>query len=570
MDRNDAALSELGIKGTTLSSDFADFSQWNTADQSSTPPLETPRLSKPKIKTSRNPTTGSKLKKKRSIKKSSKKKSPADLDGSHEKFEDEPDSPVSRSKAKKKKSTKKKTTKDQKHDGKSRGNAIIDNALQEHMNKSQTHLQVEGSVSSLRDIQSDHDDSTLTDSVVFSDSSIQLNDSNASSMFLEDPYAADSSEDDVALLFLKSPELETNGGNNTKVGGIPTSVGLAAGSTGTPFIAAKTPSQASIDMARDTVPAANAPSNAMIPAIEDPTQENTASNMTSVYAEQEVIQNKPQQGAPLSFINSDELMPMSENVVIDATHATTQSNNIGTDVVTGASYSRSSKQKNASKSKPIQQVHGSSKYMRNDKNGFITEAEFASYYPACCSRCSCCVNKAIKTRSFAHVYENRLEVNNPVGMYCCCSTEQCIRDRVHVYFFDKPPFRAGMSPWPCCCCLSAKCGPPVMAATRPWCVCFCLEFCDCTPCFGEIIFSSPCNCHDCKECCCCGSLCWWRYACPFIRGLKKADVFLAQLHTALEEYKKTEFLKKRLDGNEMVKMYGADKRQVIANEMERG
>jgi hypothetical protein len=45
---------------------------------------------------------------------------------------------------------------------------------------------------------------------------------------------------------------------------------------------------------------------------------------------------------------------------------------------------------------------------------------------------------------------------------------------------------------------------------------------------------------------------------------------LAQLHTALEEYKKTEFLKKRLDGNEMVKMYGADKRQVIANEMERG
>ena len=59
----------------------------------------------------------------------------------------------------------------------------------------------------------------------------------------------------------------------------------------------------------------------------------------------------------------------------------------------------------------------------------------------------------------------------------CCSTEQCIVDRVQSMYLDKPPFRSGM----CCVCVPCTCcGPPVIFSKTPKCCCV-----DTTDCFGQ-------------------------------------------------------------------------------------
>jgi hypothetical protein len=576
MDLNDVALLSGGktAKSSTENSDFADFSYWNASSEikQSAAMLgakQTPISSKPKLKSGHIPTS-SKLKKKKSVKKttaSRKKTVSPDLDSSREVFEDEPhDSPIS-SKPKKKKGSKKKSPKDSDSGEKSKGKQSKKNpGLETLISKSQAMLQVEGSVSSMRDdlnsdLNSDQD-SSLTDSVLFSDSSLQLHDSDASSMFLDDPYAADSSEDDAAMLFLTIPEMKQKGFMSE-------SMGVKGETKGN-----------KVDERKKEAGKKETPSITQHVS-KDLTKTTTAGTAVSVAA-------KPPPDMKASVVGEPSIGPgatktlsqqqMEESITVSQVFAKTDldesgatANETGAELglVQSESTRSSSAKKKTERVKRIQHLHGSSELMNNERNGFIAEAEFQYFYPALCSCCSCCVNKAIKRRAFAHIYANRLEVNYPIGVYGCCSKEECVRDSVQVYFFDRPPFRTGMAPSPCCCCLCTTCGPPVMAATRPWCVCCTLECCDITPCFGEIIFSSPCNCNDCKEYYCCGPLCWWRYACPFIRGLKKADRFLAQLHAAVKDYKGSDVVTTQIEEDEMVLMYGADKRQVTANKMER-
>jgi hypothetical protein len=227
MDQNNVVSSAGGKsdKNRTENIDFADFSAWNVSSEikPSSETLEikqTPVSSKPKLKSGQTPSS-SKLKKKKSVKKttaSRKKTISSDHDGSREVSEDERHDSVKSGKPKRKKGPKKKSPKDSDSGEKSNGKSTKKRpGIGTHLSKSQAMLEVEGSVSSalqrdlISDLDSDHE-SALTDSVQFSDSSLQLNDSDASSMFIDDPYAAaDSSEDDAAMLFLPLPVIKGKG-----------------------------------------------------------------------------------------------------------------------------------------------------------------------------------------------------------------------------------------------------------------------------------------------------------------------------------------------------------------------
>jgi hypothetical protein len=51
--------------------------------------------------------------------------------------------------------------------------------------------------------------------------------------------------------------------------------------------------------------------------------------------------------------------------------------------------------------------------------------------------------------------------------------------------------------------------------------------------------------------------------------IKKGDRFLAKLHAAVKDYKGADVVTTQIEEDEIVLMYGADKRQVTANKMER-
>lgn len=103
-------------------------------------------------------------------------------------------------------------------------------------------------------------------------------------------------------------------------------------------------------------------------------------------------------------------------------------------------------------------------------------------------------------------------------------------DDTVVFFYDKPPNRAGMCYHciPCICC-----GPPVIYNHIPRCCCAIIDL---RPCCGEIIYYAPCNLGDLRCCICCGAPCYKYWSCPLFWPLKNGEVFLSKWRGALEAY----------------------------------
>lgn len=160
----------------------------------------------------------------------------------------------------------------------------------------------------------------------------------------------------------------------------------------------------------------------------------------------------------------------------------------------------------------------------------LAEAEFEEFAPCPCVCYQCFVPDKARSRSYARVYDNRLEINSIQFPCLCCSKERCIRDSSMNYFFDQAPSRAGMYCYviPCICC-----GPPVVFTKKPRCCCALI---DTRPCFGEMIFHSPCSCYDVKCCLACGPPCYQCTATPMLVAVKNGEQFLGKWRGALEVY----------------------------------
>ena len=91
------------------------------------------------------------------------------------------------------------------------------------------------------------------------------------------------------------------------------------------------------------------------------------------------------------------------------------------------------------------------------------KADFEPFAPASCICCGCCQSNESRARTFLYSFDNRLEYNFPNTPLACCSTEICIVDQAQVAFYDKPPFRTGMAPCPCCCCMVGECWVKMLA-----------------------------------------------------------------------------------------------------------
>ena len=90
-------------------------------------------------------------------------------------------------------------------------------------------------------------------------------------------------------------------------------------------------------------------------------------------------------------------------------------------------------------------VHSTSVYIQPLENPTaFAKAEFVDFAPAACICTTCCASEAAKKRSYAIMYDSKLEINRPFEPCMCCSTENCIVDRVSTAYLDKPPFRTGM------------------------------------------------------------------------------------------------------------------------------
>jgi len=184
-------------------------------------------------------------------------------------------------------------------------------------------------------------------------------------------------------------------------------------------------------------------------------------------------------------------------------------------------------------------LHGSSKYMSPGNAALVAEAEFQDFAPACCSIFACMVPDDQKARTYARVYENKLEANYPFAPFCCATTELCIVDNIHTYYFDKPPARSGL----CFGCIPATClGPPVIFSSKP--KCFSLDL---TWLCGENIRSSPCDCFGLKAYICCGNPCYVRASTPLLSGLKNSEIFLSAFKQAVDAYRH----KHNLSGDQM-------------------
>lgn len=172
--------------------------------------------------------------------------------------------------------------------------------------------------------------------------------------------------------------------------------------------------------------------------------------------------------------------------------------------------------------------HGTSEFTKPDA-GFIAGAEFWDFAPAPCSCYGCFVPEAQKKRTFLRVYENRVEMNKPLApCLCLCDDEKYMADQTWMAFFDKPPFRPGMT---CVVCPLVCCGPPVIFAHNPKCCCIDLSYM-----FGSTIKMAPCNCWGLKEYLCFGNPCYVKYSIPLVGGLKNPDQFLAHMKGATMAY----------------------------------
>ena len=90
-------------------------------------------------------------------------------------------------------------------------------------------------------------------------------------------------------------------------------------------------------------------------------------------------------------------------------------------------------------------AHSTSVYIQPLENPTaFAKAEFMDFAPAGSICTTCCVSEAAKLRTYGIMYDSKLEINRPFEPCMCCSTENCIVDRVKTAYLDKPPFRTGM------------------------------------------------------------------------------------------------------------------------------
>ena len=131
---------------------------------------------------------------------------------------------------------------------------------------------------------------------------------------------------------------------------------------------------------------------------------------------------------------------------------------------------------------------------------------------------------------YIHAHDNRLQYNLPCAPLLCFTTEICVTDDARVLYYDKPPFRSGPAPFPCCCLPFTCCGPPVIYSKTPKCLCI-----DCSPWFGETLNIAPCNCYRLRTCLCFGAPCYDSCGVPYFVGLKNAAEFSRGLKAAYDD-----------------------------------
>ena len=138
---------------------------------------------------------------------------------------------------------------------------------------------------------------------------------------------------------------------------------------------------------------------------------------------------------------------------------------------------------------------------------------------------------AARERMYIHAHDNRLQYNLPCAPLLCFTTEICVTDDARVLYYDKPPFRSGPAPFPCCCLPFTCCGPPVIYSKTPKCLCI-----DCSPWCGETLNIAPCNCYRLRVCLCFGSPCYDDFCgVPYFVGLKNAAEFSRGLKAAYDD-----------------------------------
>ena len=146
----------------------------------------------------------------------------------------------------------------------------------------------------------------------------------------------------------------------------------------------------------------------------------------------------------------------------------------------------------------------------------------SDFAPAPCFLFECLIPETLKQRTYAHVYENRIEWNLPCAPCCCMTTEEnCIVDNVQVRHFDRLPSRVGM----CCGCIPFTCcGPPAVFTHQP--KLFCLDMQDYC---GNKIKVAPSNYYGLKMYLCCGNPCYTQEACQdtLLTGIKNPEAFLS-------------------------------------------
>ena len=178
----------------------------------------------------------------------------------------------------------------------------------------------------------------------------------------------------------------------------------------------------------------------------------------------------------------------------------------------------------------------------NSHNRLVAEAEFENFAPKTCICCQQCVGDQQRARTFARVYENRLEVNTPWAPWCCWTPEYCITDQVQVHYFDNGPSQAFCGDRAELDCLAEVCGHPVVFVQVPRCCC---NLVDLRPCYGERAYAAPCTCCELRwPWICIGKPCYECFACPFIHSLKNGKEFMAKYRGAVDTYAKTRPIKR--------------------------
>ena len=183
----------------------------------------------------------------------------------------------------------------------------------------------------------------------------------------------------------------------------------------------------------------------------------------------------------------------------------------------------------------INNVYGRSIFqVPNSHNRLVAEAEHYDFAPESCIFCICCVADQIRARTYARVYENRLETNYPFSPWCCFTPEYCLVDRVMVYYFDKGPSQTycGILGSRLDCCAPIL-GPPVVFTHVPR---MCCNTIDLRPCFGETLNAAPCQCCGLRVFCCIGRPCYEYCSCPIAGPIKNGRDFLEKYRGALDDY----------------------------------